>query len=62
MRISPYRSSQCGSNPRVTARKARIYAAANNCRGKLFIDAREEMKKSGILQYGVAHFDGLQSW
>lgn len=33
MRISPYRSNQCGSNPRVTARKARIYAAANN--GKL---------------------------
>ena len=30
MRISPYRSSQCGSNPRVTARKARIYAAANS--------------------------------
>jgi hypothetical protein len=31
-------------------------------RRELFIDAGEEMKKRGILQYAVAHFGGLLSW
>ena len=29
---------------------------------ELFIDTGEEMKKSGILQYGVAHFCCLLAW
>jgi hypothetical protein len=31
-------------------------------RRELFIDAGQEMKKNGILQYAMAHFGGLQSW
>jgi hypothetical protein len=41
---------------------ATVTSASSRLRGQFNINLQQPTKKSGILQQGVAHFDGLLSW